>query len=128
VSSLHLVSDEAVLAELQQISETLAYEHEQLSIDLAAYHRRYWHVWNQAADEQYVTARARRAEYECRDLMGTVIVKRGAINGLTVRRDLCLAILAWRRGSAPPAAAPLGETWPLDDGLPSAALNGAKES
>jgi hypothetical protein len=111
-----------VVDELRLISETLAYEHEQLAIDLAAYHRRYWHIWNQAADEKYVTARARRAEYECRDHMGTVIVRRGKVNGLTVRRDFLLALLRL------PDASSLGETWPLDAGLPSAALDGAKES
>ena len=111
-----------LLAQFRQISETLAYEHEQLAIDLAAYHRRYWHIWNQAADEKYVTARARRAEFECRDHMGTVIVRRGTINGLTVRRDMLWALL-WGRPSSS-----ISETWPLDEGLPSAALANAQES
>jgi phosphoribosylformimino-5-aminoimidazole carboxamide ribonucleotide (ProFAR) isomerase len=113
---------EDLLAQFRQVSETLAYEHEQLSIDLAAYHRRYWHIWNQAADEKYVTARARLAEYECRDHLGTVITRRGVINGLTVRRDMLLALL-WGRG----VASSLSETWPLDAGLPSAALADLKE-
>jgi len=114
---------EDLLATFRQVSETLAYEHEQLAVDLAAYHRRYWHIWNQAADEQYVTARARRAEFECRDHLGTVITRRGTINGLTVRRDMLLGLL-WGRG----VASSLAETWPLDRDLPSAALAGTQES
>jgi hypothetical protein len=116
-----------VLSELEEVAATLAYEHEQLSIDLAAYHRRYWYVWNQAADETYVTARARRAEYECRDLLGTVITRRGKINGFTVRRDLILAVIAWKRSLDPPKPGSLEETYPLDRDLPTAALATTKE-
>ena len=125
--TLALLDPGQALRTLIEMSETLAQEHQELSVDLAAYHRRYWHVWAQAADEQYVTARARKAEYECRDLLGTVITRRGTINSLTVRRDLCLALLAWQRGDSIPDVAPLGETWPLDGALPSAAIAGTKE-
>jgi hypothetical protein len=70
---------------------------EEAALDEAAYHRKFWSVWQQLDPSMSIAALNRECECQCRDLQGELVIKQALREAQRVRVESLRAALAARR-------------------------------
>lgn len=78
---------------LEQATRTLQAAIEELSVDEAAYHRKFWSVWQGLSPTMSIAAMNRECERQAAEINGQVILKRALVDAKRVRRDSLAAVL-----------------------------------
>ena len=85
-----------LMALLEETTHRLAKQYEEVALDQGAYHRQFWHTWQQLPPDMSIAALNRECEMECRALNEAVILSRSILESLLAKRDALVAILSAR--------------------------------
>ena len=81
---------------LEVTTHRLAKQYEEVALDQGAYHRQFWHTWQQLPPDMSIAALNRECEMECRVLNEAVILSRAVLESMLAKRDALVAILSAR--------------------------------
>jgi len=85
-----------LMALLEETTNRLSTQIKEVALDQGAYHRQFWHIWQQLPEGLSIAAMNRECEMECRTLNEEVIIKRSVLESLLAKRDALVAILSAR--------------------------------
>jgi hypothetical protein len=82
-----------LMALLETTTGQLAKQFEEVAMDEAAYHRKFWTTWQQLPEGMTIAAMNRECEMDCKELREQVILGTSIREGMTAKRDALVAIL-----------------------------------
>lgn len=85
-----------LMALLQTTTTSLVSQHQEVALDQAAYHRRYWSHWQKLPEGLSIAAMTRECEMHCKEMDEAVRLSEQIREGLIAKRDALVAILAAR--------------------------------
>lgn len=87
---------EDLMALLEDTTSRITIQLQEVAMDTAAYHRKFWFTWQQLPADMSIAALNRECEMECRALKEEELIKRSILEGLIAKRDAIVAILSAR--------------------------------
>ena len=85
-----------LMALLEETTNRLSTQYQEVALDEGAYHRMFWKTWQELPEGLSIAAMNRECEMVCRTLNEEVILKRSILEALLAKRDAVVAILSAR--------------------------------
>jgi hypothetical protein len=84
---------EGLMGLLEETTEKLIVQHQEVAVDEGQYNRKFWTTWQQLPDGMTIAAMNRECEMACKELREMVILGESVREGLVAKRDALVAIL-----------------------------------